>query len=468
MAVKCTFKRGIHIPERKDRTTGQDAELVPTPKQVVIPINQHLGAPNKAIVAVGDSVKRGQVIADAAAPGPMTVPVHASIAGIVKKIEPRTQSNNVEGPCIIIEADPSVTGDVFMEPLCKNEFWDESSFTISKADALKRIHDAGIVGMGGAGFPAHVKLNPPPGSKIDYVIADAAECEGYLTTDEAAIRAKADTIILGMSILMHITRFENPNVKGIFAMEDNKEKYAPIVELAIDKAHMRGKIEVMLCKTKYPQGGEKMLITAVTGREVPSGALPSAAGCIVQNIGSLLAVGEAFYLGRPLIKRGLTVSGGACGKPRNIVAPIGMILTDLPADYLQIDYSKLAKIIFGGPMMGTAVPHANIPIQKNTSGINFLTAEETYTTEEGDCIRCGRCLKNCSCRLYPVLMNNALEAQDYDEAQKIGLMDCIECGACTYNCPARIRLVQRFRVGKFNLRNHLAAKQAAAAAKAKA
>ncbi|MDR2841957.1 MAG: electron transport complex subunit RsxC [Spirochaetaceae bacterium] len=456
MATKCSFKRGIHIPERKDRTTGQAAELVPTPKQVVIPVNQHLGAPNKAIVAVGDAVKRGQVIAEAAAPGPMTVPVHASIAGIVKKIEPRMQSNNTEGPCIIIEADPSVTGDVFMEPL------DPAKCT--KEEALKRIRDAGIVGMGGAGFPAHVKLNPPPGSKIDYIIADGAECEGYLTTDEAAIRAKADTIVLGITILMRITGVE----KGIFAMEDNKEDLVPRVEQAIREAGYESKIEVKLCRTKYPQGGEKMLITAVTGREVPSGALPSAAGCIVQNVGSLLAIGEAFSLGRPLIKRGLTVSGGACGSPRNIVAPIGTILADLPPDYLKIDYSRLAKIIAGGPMMGTAVPNANFPIQKNTSGINFLTEEETYSVEEGSCIRCGRCLRNCSCRLFPVLMNNALESGDLDEAAGIGLMDCIECGACTFNCPARIRLVQRFRVGKFKLRNHLAAKQAIAKAKEEA
>ncbi|GMO46252.1 MAG: electron transport complex subunit RsxC [Termitinemataceae bacterium] len=465
MATKCTFKRGIHVPERKERTTGQAAELVPDPKQVVIPVNQHLGAPNKAVVAVGDAVKRGQVIADAAAPGPMTVPVHASIAGIVKKIEMRTQSNNIEGPCIVIEADPSVNGDVFMEPLCKNEFWDAASFKVSKEDALKRIHDAGIVGMGGAGFPSHVKLNPPPGSKIDFVIADAAECEGYLTTDEAAIRAKADTIILGMSIIMYITRFENPAVKGIFAMEDNKEQYAPVVEQAIIRAKMQDQIEVKLCKTRYPQGGEKMLITAVTGREVPSGGLPSAAGCIVHNVGSMLAIGEAFYMGRPLIKRGLTVSGGACGHPRNIVAPIGTLISDLPPEYLQIDNSKLAKVVFGGTMMGTAVASAEIPIQKNTSGILFMTAEETYRDAEGPCIHCGRCLKNCSCRLFPILMNHALEAGDFEEVQKIGLMDCIECGACTYNCPARIRLVQRFRVGKFRLRNYLTAKQAAAKAK---
>ncbi|MDR2659037.1 MAG: electron transport complex subunit RsxC [Spirochaetaceae bacterium] len=456
MAKKCTFKRGVHIPERKERTTGKPAELVPTPKQVVIPVNQHLGAPNKAIVAVGDAVKRGQVIADAASPGPMTVPVHASIAGIVKKIEVRTQSNNTEGPCIIIEEDPSVSGDVFMEPL--------DPFSCSKEEALKRIRDAGIVGMGGAGFPAHVKLNPPPGSKIDYIIADGAECEGYLTTDEAAISAKIDVIIKGIAILMHITGVKD----ALFGMEDNKEFLVPKVEKAITDGAYPGNISVRLCKTLYPQGGEKLLITALTGREVPSGALPSAAGCIVQNVGSLLAIGEAFTIGRPLIKRGLTVSGGACGHPRNIVAPIGTILADLPPEYFDIQYDKLAKIIFGGPMMGTSVPHARIPVQKNTSGVNFLTLEETYIDEEQYCIRCGRCISNCSMRLFPVLMNNALEASAFEEAQSLGIMDCIECGACTLCCPARIRLTQRFRVGKFNLRNYLASKAAHEKAKAEA
>jgi electron transport complex protein RnfC len=484
MAKKSTFKRGIHIPERKDRTTGKPAELVPSPKQVVIPINQHLGAPNKALVAVGDAVKRGQVIADGAAPGPMTVPVHASIAGIVKKIEMRLQSNNTEGPCIIIEADPSVEGDVFMEPL--------DPFTCSKEEALKRIRDAGIVGMGGAGFPAHVKLNPPPGSKIDFIIADGAECEGYLTTDEAAIRAKTIVVVRGVAILMKITGVKT----GIIGIEDNKEVITDpatgekinlveklekaIADLKIDlKDQFPGEMSVEVCRTRYPQGGEKLLIKAITGREVPSGALPSAAGVIVQNVASLIAVSEAFNVwdidknewsghGRPLIKRGLTVSGGACGNPRNIVAPIGTLLTDLPPEYFNIDNGKLAKIIFGGPMMGTAVPTAAIPVQKNTSGINFLTAEETYAVDEEYCIRCGRCVRNCSARLFPVLMNNAIEAGDMDEAQEIGLMDCIECGACTFVCPARIRLVQRFRVGKFRLRNHLAAKVAAAQAKADA
>ncbi|MDR0539558.1 MAG: electron transport complex subunit RsxC [Spirochaetaceae bacterium] len=448
-----SFKRGIHIPERKETTTGKPAELSPVPAQVVIPVNQHFGAPNKALVAVGDAVKRGQKIADAASPGPMTVPVHASIAGVVKKIEQRLQSNNTLGPCIVIEASPEVSGDEFLPPL--------DPFTCSKEEALTRIREAGLVGMGGAGFPSHVKLNPPPHLKIDYIIADAAECEGYLTTDEAAISAKADVIVKGVAILQQITGVKT----AIIGMEDNKAFLVPRLEKAIADGKYPGAIEVRLCRTQYPQGGEKLLIKALTGREVPSGGLPGDAGCIVQNVGSLLAIAEAFTIGRPLIKRGLTVSGGACGNPRNIVAPIGSVITDFAPEYFNIQYDKLQKIIFGGPMMGTAVPHANIPIQKNTSGILFLTAEETYADEETYCIRCGRCVRNCSARLFPVLMNNALEAGDLDEVQKIGLMDCFECGACTFNCPARIRLTQRFRVGKFRLRNHLAAKQAAAAAK---
>lgn len=454
MASKCSFKRGIHIPERKDRTTGKAAELIPTPKQVVIPINQHFGAPNKALVAVGDAVKRGQMIADAAAPGPMTVPVHASIAGVVKKIEPRLQSNNTEGPCIVIEADDSVEGDSMMTPL--------DPFTCSRDEAIARIRATGCVGMGGAGFPVHVKVNPPPHLKIDYIIADGAECEGYLTTDEAAIRAKADVIVKGIAILMKITGVQ----RALIGMEDNKTELVPVLEKAISDGRYPGSIEVRLCRTRYPQGGEKMLIKALTGREVPSGGLPGDSGCIVQNVGSLIAIAEGFTIGRPLIKRGLTVSGGACGTPRNIVAPIGTLLTDLPADYFNIDYGRLSKIIFGGPMMGTAVPTASIPVQKNTSGINFLTLEETYADDEQYCLRCGRCVRNCSARLFPVLMNNALEAGDMAQAQKIGLMDCMECGACSFNCPAKIRLVQRFRVGKFRLRNYLAAKQAAAQAKA--
>jgi electron transport complex protein RnfC len=456
MAVK-TFKRGLLLPTRKHATEGKPVELAPTPKQVVIPINQHFGAPNKSLVQVGDRVRRGQKIADAAAPGPMTVPVHASISGVVKKIEPRTQSTNTEGLCVIIETEPAGEGSpgedaVFMPPL--------DGFSCTKEEALARIREAGIIGMGGAGFPAHIKLSPPPNKPIDIIIADGAECEPYLTTDEAVMTEKPHLLVMGLAIVMRLTGVS----RAIIGMEDNKARLIPMIEREVRVGEYPGDITVGLCKTRYPQGGEKMLITALTGREVPSGGLPMDAGCIVQNVGTLVAIAEAFNLGKPLIDRDLTVSGGACKLPKNIRAPIGTLLGDLPPEFMDIDYPALRKILFGGPMMGTAVPSPAIPIQKNTSGIVLMTAEETLTDPEGPCIRCGRCIRNCACRLSPVIMNTALEAGDLDEAVWAGLSDCIECGSCSYVCPARIKLVQRFRVGKQRLR----ARQAAEAARQKA
>ena len=438
-----TFRRGLKLPTRKHATEGKPIEMIPPPKQAVIPINQHFGAPNKPLVNVGDKVVRGQKIADASSPGPMTVPVHASISGVVKKIEPRTQSNNSEGLCVIIEAeegDSSSGREEFMPPL--------DPFTCSKEDALARIREAGILGMGGAGFPSHIKLSPPPNKHIDIIIADGAECEPYLTTDEAAMTEKPNMLVKGLEIVMKITGVN----RAIIGMEDNKKNLIPMIERELRVGDIKGDISIGLCKTRYPQGGEKMLITALTGREVPSGGLPMDAGCIVQNVGSLISIAEAFLLGKPLIDRDLTVSGGACKTPKNIRAPIGTMIKDLPVEFMEIDYSKLAKIIFGGPMMGTAVPSLEIPVQKNTSGIILMTKEETTADAEGPCIRCGRCIRSCAARLSPVIMNNSLEADDLDYAVKAGLMDCMECGSCSYMCPARIKLVQRFRVGKQRLR----------------
>ena len=438
--MSVTFKRGLKLPTRKHATEESPIELAPPVKQVAIPINQHFGAPNKPLVSVGEKVLRGHKIADAATPGPMTVPVHASISGVVKKIEPRTQSNNSEGLCVIIEIDENVNGEEFMTPM--------DPFTCTKEDALARIREAGILGMGGAGFPSHVKLSPPPNKPIDLIIANGAECEPYLTTDEASMTAKPDLLVKGLAIVMKITGVK----QAIIGIEDNKKELIPMLEREIRLSGTECDISIALCRTRYPQGGEKMLITAVTGREVPSGGLPMDVGCIVQNVGTLIAIAEAFILGKPLIDRTLTVSGGACKEPKNITVPIGTFLKDLPPEFIDIDQPKLAKIIFGGPMMSFAVPSLEIPVQKNTSGIILMTKEETSAYEEDVCVRCGRCIQKCPCRLSPVIMNTSLEADDLDYAVKAGLLDCIECGSCTYICPARIKLVQRFRVGKQRFR----------------
>lgn len=440
-----SFNRGLAVPTRKQATEGKPVECVPQPKEVVIPVNQHFGGPNRSLVKPGDTVKRGQKIAEAAAPGPMTVPVHASIPGVVKKVEPRLQSNNTYGMCIIIEHN-GTNETAFMAPL--------DVFSCGRGEALERLREAGLAGMGGAGFPTHVKLSPPPNKPIDWFIADGAECEPYLTTDEAVLTEKPDLLIQGLAIAMKIAGVK----RAVIGMEENKRGLVPTLEREIRLAGMAEAVEIGLCKTRYPQGGEKMLITALTGREVPSGGLPMDAGCIVQNVGTLVAVAEAFLQGKPLIDRDLTVSGKACKLPKNMRAPIGSMLSEMPKEFMDIDYSRLKKILFGGPMMGTAVPTVMIPIQKNTSGIILMTQEETFIEQETPCIRCGRCLRNCPCRLSPVLMNLGLEAGDLGESLRAGLMDCIECGSCTYMCPARIKLVQRFRVGKQRFR----ARQAAA------
>lgn len=440
-----TFRGGAHPPEKKDRSSNLPVEYVREVGQVVIPVNQHFGAPLQPLVKVGDFVRKGQKIADA--DGRMTVPVHASIAGFVKKIEPRTQSNNLEGPCIVIE--PAAPGAVLPEGADIPDYMPRlDAFACTKEVALARVRAAGIVGMGGAGFPASVKLAPP--KPISLVIANAAECEPYLTIDERLLTERPGDVVEGVAITMKIVGAP----RGVIGIEENKIHAIDGLKKAVtDRCHGMD-ISIQLLKTKYPQGGEKMLITALTGKEVPSGGLPMDVGCVVQNVGTLCALVEAFNDGKPLIERGFTVSGGACTTPKNIVAPIGTLVSDLVATgTVGVDQEALRRVLFGGPMMGVATSTYTIPIQKNTSGVLFLNASEGAWYEEDPCIRCGRCMRACACRLSPALLAVALEAGDYPEAEKIGLLDCIECGTCSFVCPAHRQLVQRFRIGKQILRN---------------
>lgn len=437
-----TFKGGAHPPDRKEAAKDTPIESYPSPKQVVIHLNQHTGSPNQPLVKVGDAVVRGQKIA--ASDGRLSIPHHASICGVVKRIEPRLQSNLLDGMAVVIEANGG-TETAFMPPL--------DPFSCSREEAIERIKEAGIVGMGGAGFPTWMKLSPPPTKTIDLVIANGAECEPFLTIDYRTMRENPDPLVYGLAVCMHVL-----NVKrGIIALEDNKTDVVPLLQEAIDRFQAGAgagrdlNIEVQVLQTKYPQGGEKMLITALTGREVPSGGLPMDVGTVVQNVGSLQAIAEAFLEGKPLIDRGFTVTGGACKNPKNLRTPIGTVVSELIPEVFDVS-EDLARIVFGGPMMGVSVPSLDTPIQKNTSGVLLMEGPEALFFEEGDCIRCGRCFTACSCWLPPALMNEALLAEDYEKADALGLLDCIECGSCSYVCPARVHLVQRFRVGKNGVR----------------
>ncbi len=441
-----TFKGGIHPPEFKELTQEMKLESVsPSTKTVAIPVTQG-GAPNTPCVKVGDSVARGQKIASGESP--MSVPVHASIAGTVKKIETRMVAGNLEAPCIIIQSDDSDRTE-FMPPL--------DPFKCSKEEALARIKEAGIVGMGGAGFPTHIKFNPPAGKTIEYVLANAAECEPYLTVDERAMAETPDKFVDGLAIAMKITGAQ----QGLIVLEDNKAYLCDTLQEAIKKNIHGSPISICLCKTKYPQGGEKSVTMAALGREIPAGGLPADIGCCISNVTTLCSISEAFREGKPVIDRTVTFSGMGCKTRRNLRLPIGTVVAELMPQEIEAD-DTVVKIVAGGPMMGMAMTSANFPVTKTTSGVLFLTAKETFLVDEDPCIGCGSCIDHCPYRLSPVLMVRSMTADEYHEANRYGLMDCVECGTCSYVCPSHIRLVQRFKVGKSIFRDLMAKEKAKA------
>jgi len=446
-----TFRPGGVHPEENKLTKGKPFVRLKPPDIAVIPLSQHIGAPNTPLVKVGDQLKIGQVIGSAKAF--VSAPVHSTISGEIIAIEPRICPLGTKVPSVIIKND-------FKEQWIENLKGIESLESVPKEELLKIIREKGIVGMGGATFPTAVKLTPPKGKSIDTLIANGAECEPYLTTDYRTMLEFPEKIINGFLVEMKIVDAK----RGFIAVEDNKQDAAEFLDKKIKQKGLNN-VEVVLVKTKYPQGGEKQLIKAVTGKEVPVGGLPLDVGVVVQNVGTLVAISEAVFEGKPLIERGTTVSGTAIQNPGNYIIRIGTTVSDVIQQTGGLT-KKLRKLIFGGPMMGLAQSTVEVPVIKGTSGILFFGEEalEMAPQDESPCIRCSRCVDNCPIGLMPLLIDHAWRRKDMKLAESLNATDCIECGVCSYVCPSKRHLTENVRNAKQKIlrqRKIEAAKQAA-------
>lgn len=423
---------GIHPPENK-LSAGKKIETLALPKQVIIPLGQHIGAPAQALVKKGDLVKVGTLLAKAG--GFVSANIHSSVSGKVNKIDNVLDASGYKKPAIYID----VEGDEWEESIDRSEDLVKEC-SLSPKEIIDKIAQAGIVGLGGATFPTHVKLMPPPGSKPEIVIINAVECEPYLTSDHSLMMEKGEQILVGVSILMKAV---NVN-KAVIGVENNKsDAIAHLSELA---AGYKG-IEVMPLKVRYPQGGEKQLIDAVIKRQVKSGALPISTGAIVQNVGTAYAIYEAVQKNKPLFERVVTVTGKAVAKPSNLLVRIGTPIANLIEAAGGLP-ENTGKIIGGGPMMGKALISADVPVTKGSSGVLLLTREESVRKPMSNCIRCAKCVNACPMGLVPSLLMNATEFKNWELAEKNHITDCIECGSCSYTCPANRPLLDNIRFGK--------------------
>ena len=430
-----TFKRGIHPQyDGKDLTASAGIVDAPLLEKYYVILPENTGRPPIPCVAKGDTVKKYQLIAEA--DGFLSVPLHAPTSGVIGGIVEVPGGAGVPVPAVEIIADGKDEGE---PPFEKWELWQEKS----GKELIDRIREAGIVGMGGAAFPSHVKLSVPPGKKVDTLIINGAECEPYLTADHRLMVESPEKVITGAAIMKRILNVENVFI----GVELNK----PDAIAALEKSAGDSGIRVFPLKVRYPQGAEKQLIYAITGREVPGGGLPFDAGCVVQNSGSALAMCEAVLEGIPLVERIVTVSGEAVKRPGNFRLKIGTPIIEAVklADGITVEPGKL---LIGGPMMGFAQRSFDVPVAKNTSGILLFPPGAALNFSSSPCIRCGRCVGACPMGLAPCLLCAAIEGGRFDLAQKGHVMDCLECGACAYVCPSRRPLVQQFRRAKAQLR----------------
>ncbi len=423
---------GVHPPSHK---LGAEAaiERAPLPETVTLPLQQHIGAPAKVLVKTGDEVKVGQVIGEAG--GFVSAPIHATISGTVKQLPTVASSVTGKGvPGVIIESDG------------QDEWIDLSPAnpeTLSPSEIIARIKEAGIVGMGGATFPTHVKLSPPPEKPVKVVIVNGAECEPYITADDRLMIEQSERILSGLAIVMKALSVK----RAFIAIEDNKPQAILKMREYVSKGVFPGAVSVQVVPRRYPMGAEKTLIKTILGTEVPEGGLPMDVGALVHNVATLAAVHDAVVLGKPLVERVVSVTG-LVKTPKNFLARFGTPASAL-IELCGGSDASADELIFGGPMMGIAQPSFDTAIIKGT---NCILLKKSDIREEHDCVRCGRCVETCPMGLVPLQFVNLVKHEDYEYLADFHINNCVECGACAYGCPANIPLVSYIKVGKLELR----------------
>ena len=432
-----TFRIGGVHPEENKLSADQPIKVAALPEVAVFPLGQHIGAPAKAVVAKGDKVKVGTMIAEAG--GFVSAGIYSSVSGTVQKIDTVIDASGYRKPAIYIK----VEGDEWEETI------DRSEDLVKAADRpdltpeliVEKIKNAGLVGMGGACFPVHVKLCPPPGAKAECVIINAVECEPYLTADHRLMLEKADQVLVGVDLIMKAVKVN----KGYIGIEENKPD---AIKLMTEKAQAYPNIEIVPLKTKYPQGGEKQLIDAVIRRQVPAPpAIPISVGAVVQNVGTAYAVYEAVMKNKPLFERIVTVTGKSLAQPSNFLARMGTPMSQLIEACGGLP-SDTGKVIGGGPMMGKALMNIEVPICKGSSGVLIMNDKEAKRGKVSNCIRCAKCVSACPMGLEPFLLATVSAKANWEKAEAEDITSCIECGSCQFTCPSHRPLLDNIRIGK--------------------
>ena len=430
-----SFFGGIHPRENKHYAEERSVQEFPAPDLLVIPMSQHIGAPCAPLVKKGDTVTVGQKLGDNEG---LCVPVHSPVSGTVKAVENRPHTSGTMVLSVVIENDHQDTLCPDIVPRSP-----EQVAALSGEELMGIIREAGIVGMGGATFPTHVKLSSGLG-KVDTIIVNVSECEPYIVADDRLCREFAKEMIAGLKIVMKILGLNAAHI----AIENNKPDAVKALKWELDP---KDGIVIDVLPTKYPQGAEKQLIYAVTQREVPSGGLPAAVGCAVFNAATCKAIHDAVYLGMPLVRRIVTVSGDIVMEPKNLMVPIGTSFQELLDAVGQSENPY--KVLSGGPMMGFAQYDLAVPVIKGSNAVTVLSRSNRFCVEDPQCIRCGKCMDACPMKLMPLMMYRAVQSGNAEEMAAENMLDCIECGCCAYTCPAGIPLVHAFRTGKQIMRN---------------